>query len=61
MVVFTTHYFLRNLRMGKKLVPSEPFQPSLMFEGKASRLPESPERSFTRVGSGLSYKHYTRL
>jgi len=36
-------------------VPGKPFQPSLMFVGKARRLPQSgaPERRFTQLGSGL--------
>ncbi len=45
------------------LVTERPFQPSLMFVGKARILPYSgpPERSFTYVGSGLTPKHWTRL
>ncbi len=44
-------------------VPGKPFQPSLMFVGEARSLPWSgaPERSFTRVGSGLTRKRKTRL
>jgi hypothetical protein len=41
----------------------KPFQPSLMFVGKARSQPKSgaPERYFTRAGSSLACKHYTRL
>ncbi len=44
-------------------VPGKPFQPYLMFAGKARSLPQSgaPEKSFTWVGSGLTCKHSTRL
>ncbi len=37
------------------------FQPSLLFEGKASNLPGrgAPEKCFTWVGSCLTCKHYT--
>ena len=38
-------------------VPGKLFQPSLIFVGKAG----APERCFTREGSGLTCKHYTRL
>ncbi len=39
-------------------VPVKPFQPSLMFLGKAERLPLSgvPEMYFTQVSSGLCNK-----
>jgi hypothetical protein len=37
-------------------VPGWPFQPGLMFVGKARS-----ERCFTWVGSGLTRKHYTWL
>jgi hypothetical protein len=33
---------------------AKPFQPSLMFVGKAKG--PSPERSFTRVDTGLTHK-----
>jgi len=41
----------------------KPFQPNLMFVGKATgpHLSGAPERCFTWVGSGLTRKHYTRL
>ncbi len=44
-------------------VPGKPFQPSLVFVGKARSLPKSGalERSFTRVGSGLTHKIQDRL
>ncbi len=44
-------------------VPGKPFQPSLMFVGKARSLPKSDafERCFTLVGSGLNRKHWTRV
>jgi hypothetical protein len=44
-------------------VPDKPFQPGVMFVGKARSLlySEAPGRCFTRVGSGLTHKHYTRL
>ncbi len=41
------------LLKARVLVPGKPFQPSLMSANKA--------RCFTRVGSGLNQKHYTRL
>ncbi len=43
--------------------PGKPFQPSLLFVGKARSLPLSgaPERCFTWVGSWLICKHYTIL
>jgi hypothetical protein len=39
------------------------FQSNLIFAGKARSLPlsEAPERYFTQICSGLTYKHYTRL
>ncbi len=44
-------------------VPGKPFQPSLMFAGKASSLPYigAPERCFTQVALALPTKHYTKL
>ncbi len=44
-------------------VPGKPFQPILMFVGEARSLPKSgaPEGSFTRVGSGLTRKYWTRV
>ncbi len=44
-------------------VPFKPFQPSLMFVGKARRLPWSgaPERFLNWVASGLTRNHYTTL
>ncbi len=40
-----------------------PYQPNLMFVGKARRLPLSgkTQRHFIKVGSGVSRKHQTRL
>jgi hypothetical protein len=40
-------------------VPGRPFQLSLMFEGKARKIPLSgaPSRCFTRVSPGLTRKH----
>jgi hypothetical protein len=40
-------------------VPSRPYQPSLMFVGKAKNLTQTgaPERYFTQVGAGLTHKH----
>jgi hypothetical protein len=40
-----------------------PFEPSLMFIGKARSLPKSgePKMCFARAGSGLIHKHLTRL
>ncbi len=37
----------------RAFIPGEPFQPSLMFHGKARSLPKrgAPERCFTWVGS----------
>ncbi len=44
-------------------VPSKPFQPSLIFVGKAKSLPWSraPTRCFNHVGSGLALKYQTKL
>ncbi len=44
-------------------VLGKPNQPSLMFVGEAMSLPQigGPERCFTRVGTGLTCKHQTRL
>ncbi len=43
-------------------VPSKPFQPSLMFAGKAGAyLSGASEKCFTRVCSGITRKHKTRL
>ncbi len=44
-------------------VLGKPFQPTLMFLGKATSLPLSGTswRCFTREGSGLTRKHKTRL
>jgi len=43
-------------------VPGKPFKPSLMFVGQAGAYPsEAPFSFFTRVGSGLTHKHLTRL
>jgi hypothetical protein len=45
-------------------VSDKPFQPSLMLAvGNVRSLPLSgaPERSFSKVSSGLTHKHYTRL
>ncbi len=40
-----------------------PFKTSVMFAGKARRLSQSvsPERVFTRVGSGLTNTYFIRL
>ncbi len=40
-----------------------PFQSSLMFVGKTRSLPSNgaSEKCFTRVGYGLTHKHYTWL
>jgi len=44
-------------------VRGKPFQPSLMFDGKAFSLPYNgaSEKCFTQVGFGLTRKQYTRL
>jgi hypothetical protein len=44
-------------------VLGKPFHLNLMFVGEARRLPYSgtPERRFTRVGSGLTRKHLCKL
>ncbi len=49
----------RNLCMFVFLL-GRPFQLSLMFVGKAQELTLewAPERCFTRIGCGLSHKHY---
>jgi hypothetical protein len=43
--------------------PGRPFQPNLMFQGKARSLPQFGqfERRYTWLGSDLSQKHWTRL
>ncbi len=45
------------------LVVGTLFKPSLMLAGEARGLPKSGalERCFTRLGSGLTRKHFTRL
>ncbi len=49
--------------LNEAFVSGKPFQPSLMFVGKAKSPTQSgaPERCFTQVGSGLTCKHQTRL
>ncbi len=44
-------------------VHGKPFQPSLLFVGKAKSLPYggAPERFFNRVGSCFTKRHYIRL
>ncbi len=47
------------LELDRVFVPGKPFQPSLMFVGKARGLPKSgvPKRCFTFLGSILTHKH----
>ncbi len=49
---YSQHFFLRNLQMGK-LYQGRPFQPSLMFVGKAKSLPKwgAPKICSTQVAS----------
>ncbi len=53
-------FYVHNLRI-HNFVPAKPFQPSLMFVGKAKSLPYSlaSESCFTWVGSSLTRKDYT--
>jgi hypothetical protein len=58
--------YSHNLRMfiiSSSVCPCQIIRPILMFVGKAMSLNCSgtPERCFTRVGSSLTCKHYTRL
>jgi hypothetical protein len=43
-------------QLARAFVPGKPFQPCLMFAGKVRSLPHivTPERCFTRVGSGCT-------
>ncbi len=41
----------------KVFVPGRPFQPSLMFVGKAKNKSIALERCVTKVGPGLTLKH----
>ncbi len=51
------------LQKARAFAPGKPFQPSLMFVGKARSLPKSraPERCFTWVDSCLTHRRYTKL
>jgi hypothetical protein len=51
------------LQQARVFVPGKLFQPIILFVGKARSLTQSgaAESYFSRVGSGLNCKHYTRL